>query len=134
MFHSNNLKSHARRTVGTMPALLVLMAAVILVSTPAALTAIKPAVNVPPPVIWSAPVNLGAVINSTAADQQPAISPDGLSLYFTSNRVAGSLGGFDMYVSQRASILDSWGPPMNLGPACQHHVRRGERGLLTRRS
>src|SRR5207249_6256786 len=97
--------------------LLVLMASVILVPNPPALTAITPAVNVPPPVIWSAPVHLGAVINSTAADQQPAISPDGLSLYFTSNRVAGSLGGFDMYVVQRASILDSWGPPMNLGPA-----------------
>ena len=65
---------------------------------------------------WSAPINLGSAINSTANDQQPAISPDGLSLYFTSNR-AGGLGGFDMYVSHRASISDPWGSPVNLGPS-----------------
>ncbi|MCA1815693.1 MAG: hypothetical protein LC746_04670, partial [Acidobacteria bacterium] len=64
---------------------------------------------------WSAPTNLGAVVNSASSDQQPAISPDGLSLYFTSNRVAGSLGGFDMYVSRRASVNDPWGAPVNVG-------------------
>ena len=63
---------------------------------------------------WSAPVSLGAAINSTASDQQPAISKDGLSLYFASNR-AGGFGGFDIYVSQRASVDDSWGAPINLG-------------------
>ena len=64
---------------------------------------------------WSAPVNLGPVINSAFNDQQPAISKDGLSLYFTSNR-PGGLGGFDMRVSQRASVDDPWGSPVNLGP------------------
>jgi hypothetical protein len=64
---------------------------------------------------WSAPVNLGALVNSTASDQGPAISKDGLSLYITSNR-AGGLGGFDMYVSQRASVDDPWSSPVNLGP------------------
>jgi Tol biopolymer transport system component len=64
---------------------------------------------------WSAPVSLGPVINASASDQGPAISKDGLSLYFHSNR-PGGLGGFDMYVSQRASDADPWGSPMNLGP------------------
>lgn len=64
---------------------------------------------------WSAPVNLGPVINSASSDQGPAISKDGRSLYFTSN-LSGGLGGFDMYVSQRASLHDSWGSPVNLGP------------------
>ncbi len=64
---------------------------------------------------WSAPVNLGPTINSASNDQQPAISKDGLSLYFTSNR-PGGIGGFDMYVSQRASVDDPWGSPVNLGP------------------
>lgn len=63
---------------------------------------------------WSAPVNFGPVINSAFSDQQPAISKNGRSLYFTSNR-PGGLGGFDMYVSQRASAHDPWGPPVNLG-------------------
>ena len=64
---------------------------------------------------WSAPVNLGPVINSAFSDQGPAISKNGLSLYFTSNR-PGGLGGFDMYVSQRASVDDPWGSPVDLGP------------------
>ncbi len=64
---------------------------------------------------WSPPVNLGSAINSTFSDQQPAISKDGLSLYFTSNR-PGGVGSFDMYVSQRASVDDPWGSPVNLGP------------------
>jgi WD40-like Beta Propeller Repeat len=35
---------------------------------------------------WGAPVNLGAVLNSPFADFGPAISKDGLSLYFSSDR------------------------------------------------
>src|ERR1700730_9460010 len=64
---------------------------------------------------WSAPVNLGPIINSAFNDQQPAISKDGRSLYFTSNR-PGGFGGFDMYVSQRANVHYPWGSPMKLGP------------------
>jgi N-acetylneuraminic acid mutarotase len=64
---------------------------------------------------WSEPVNLGPVINSEFNDQHPAISPDGLSLYITSDR-PGSFGQFDIYVSHRASLDDDWGPPQNLGP------------------
>lgn len=64
---------------------------------------------------WSAPINLGPAVNSAFNDQQPSISKDGLSLYFTSNR-PGGLGGFDMRVSQRAIVDDPWGAPVNLGP------------------
>ena len=64
---------------------------------------------------WGAPVNLGPVVNSAANDQHPAISKDGLSLYFASDRQPG-MGGFDIYVSHRESLKDSWGPPANLGP------------------
>jgi hypothetical protein len=64
---------------------------------------------------WSTPVNLGAAINSASSDQGPAISKDGLTLYFHSNR-PGGLGGFDMYVSQRASLDEPWSLPTNLGP------------------
>ena len=35
---------------------------------------------------WSKPVNLGPVVNASGNDQWPAISPNGLSLYFGSNR------------------------------------------------
>jgi hypothetical protein len=64
---------------------------------------------------WSEPVNLGPVVNSEADDHHPAISANGLSLYITSTR-PGGFGGEDIWVSQRASVDDDWGPPQNLGP------------------
>jgi tetratricopeptide (TPR) repeat protein/cell division septation protein DedD len=44
----------------------------------------------------------------------PAFSPDGNSLYFSSNRPEG-YGGFDIYVSQR--VGNTWSAPENLGSA-----------------
>lgn len=64
---------------------------------------------------WSAPINLGPTVNSAFLDRGPAISKDGLSLYFASNR-PGGFGGEDIYVSQRETRDDEWGPPFNLGP------------------
>jgi WD40-like Beta Propeller Repeat len=67
---------------------------------------------------WSEPVNLGPAVNSKFNDRHPAISPNGLSLYITSNRPGGiGDGAFNnIWVSQRASLDDAWGPPKNLGP------------------
>ena len=63
---------------------------------------------------WSSPVNLGPVVNSTSGDFAPAVSKNGLSLYFSSDR-AGSLGASDIWVAQRNSGDDPWGVPVNLG-------------------
>lgn len=66
---------------------------------------------------WSSPVNLGPVVNSEYNDTLPVISANGLSLYFSSNR-PGPIEGpphFDIWVSQRASVNDAWGTPVNLG-------------------
>jgi hypothetical protein len=59
-------------------------------------------------------VNLGPVVNSPFIDGGPGLSKDGLSLYFNSNR-PGGMGDADIWVSQRASEDDPWGPPVNLG-------------------
>ena len=64
---------------------------------------------------WSTPINLGPIVNSTAIDRGPAISKDGLSLYFASTRLGG-FGGEDIYVSQRETLDSEWGSPVNLGP------------------
>jgi hypothetical protein len=64
---------------------------------------------------WSEPVNLGPTINGPFFDAGPAISKDGLSLYFTSDR-PGGMGGNDVWVSHRVSRKDPWGEPVNLGP------------------
>ncbi len=60
------------------------------------------------------PQNSGMPINSADMDQLPEIAPNGLSLYFSSNR-AGGFGGNDIYVSQRATLSAAWGAPQNLG-------------------
>src|ERR1051325_1502746 len=70
---------------------------------------------------WSAPVNLGPVVNSPYNENHPAISQDGLSLYISSGRPGGvngvNLAQFEeIWVSQRASRDADWGAPMNLGP------------------
>jgi len=65
---------------------------------------------------WSTPVNLGPLINATGFDQSgPALSKDGLSLYFASSR-PGGLGRNDLWVAHRESRDDAWGAPQNLGP------------------
>lgn len=64
---------------------------------------------------WSAPQNLGNTVNSSFQDLGPAISKDGRSLYFVSNR-PGGVGDFDIWVSQRASEHSPWEQPVNLGP------------------
>ncbi len=64
---------------------------------------------------WSTPVNLGPPINSTFAENHPALSKDGLSLYFTSDRPGGE-GLTDVWVARRACEDCAWETPINLGP------------------
>lgn len=63
---------------------------------------------------WSEPVNLGPVVNSEVEELTPAISKDGLSLYFGSPRPATGMGG-DLWVSRRASADAPWQAPRSLG-------------------
>ena len=63
---------------------------------------------------WGEPYNVGKPVNSEYWESQPAISPDGKTLYFISNR-PGGLGGYDIW---KSTISDDakWGPAINLGP------------------
>lgn len=63
---------------------------------------------------FSPPQNMGAAINSTSFESNAVISPNGLSLYFTSGRTGGQ-GLADIWVSHRASLSSAWGAPQNLG-------------------
>jgi hypothetical protein len=50
--------------------------------------------------VWSAPANLGAIVNSVAGDFQPYIASDRQTLYFGSAR-PGGLGSQDIWVTTR---------------------------------
>jgi hypothetical protein len=67
---------------------------------------------------WSAPVNLGSAINTSSGEAAPAISHDGLTLYFVSNRPGvppDAFGDNDLYVARRRSVYLPWDTPVNLG-------------------
>jgi Tol biopolymer transport system component len=65
---------------------------------------------------WSAPVNLGPGINSLHIESGPALSADGLWLFFHSNWPGGSGSNSDIYVMRRETKKDDWYQPGNLGP------------------
>jgi Tol biopolymer transport system component len=65
--------------------------------------------------VFGEPVNMGPILNSSSRDEEPGISSDGLSIYFCSQR-SGGRGGYDMWVTTRATTQNDWGPPVNLGP------------------
>ena len=59
---------------------------------------------------WGAPVRV-AELSSEDYDATPEISPDGLTMWFASDRTGG-MPQFDIYVSTRASRSDPWGTPV----------------------
>lgn len=71
---------------------------------------------------WGAPVNAESILgtsselNTASNEGYPIQSPDGLSLYFASDR-PGGVGTLtlDIWVASRASADDTWGAPENLG-------------------
>src|SRR2546426_6972366 len=81
---------------------------------------------------WSTPVNLGPVINSVLRENGPAISKDGLSLYFGSFR-DGGFGGSRLWGVSRASADHSRGPPLDLGPTSNTAVPEAVARHLTQR-
>ena len=64
---------------------------------------------------WNPAVSLGKPINSKYYEAQACFSPDGKSIYFSSNRKE-SMGGMDIFRSDQLEN-GTWGEPVNLGPA-----------------
>ncbi len=79
---------------------------------------------------WTQPKNMGKPVNSSVDEYDPAISPDGKSLYFSSNRIltvvdeeedwAGTsrvkpgAPHFDLFVAKRKSAEKKWNTPQPL--------------------
>ena len=65
--------------------------------------------------IWSAPKNLGKVINTAGTELSPFLAADGKTLYFSSNGHPG-YGRNDIFMSRRLDdSWTSWSEPTNLG-------------------
>jgi hypothetical protein len=62
---------------------------------------------------WSAPENLGPNVNGPGVEHTSIPTPDGHSLYVTTDR-PGGFGGEDIYVARRGAD-GVWGPLVNLG-------------------
>ena len=65
---------------------------------------------------WGRPRNLGRSVNSSTLDYAPAVSTDGLTLLFTSDRLGG-VGKRDLWMCARRDSNSSWGKAVNLGPS-----------------
>jgi formylglycine-generating enzyme required for sulfatase activity len=61
------------------------------------------------------PAKVGPQVNSAYSDERPYLTPDGLSLFFSSDR-PGGVGSGDIWVSHRASTNLPFGTATNLGP------------------
>jgi Tol biopolymer transport system component len=60
--------------------------------------------------------NLGAPVNTAGIEVGPNLSADGLTLYFVSDRPGGHSGSAELWMSTRATTLDPWQTPVNVGP------------------
>ena len=63
--------------------------------------------------VWTDPINLGPIINSSEFEKSPYLHTDGKTLFFASTNFP-SLGGFDIFYSRKDS-LGFWQEPVNIG-------------------
>ncbi len=59
------------------------------------------------------PAQRVTVLNAPGIETSPAVSADGLTLWFASDR-AGGVGDLDIWVGTRSGRSAAWSPPMNL--------------------
>ncbi|MFQ5334493.1 MAG: hypothetical protein ACE5DN_00300, partial [Flavobacteriales bacterium] len=63
---------------------------------------------------WGPVQNLGQLINTIYDEDAPFVSPDGKTLYFSSNGHK-TMGGYDIFASKWDSVNAQWSEPVNLG-------------------
>jgi hypothetical protein len=63
---------------------------------------------------WSKPVSVSKAINTSANENYPFLSLDGITLYFASDG-ENSIGGYDIFVTRYNSSTNSYLSPENIG-------------------
>ena len=76
---------------------------------------------------WSAPVNMGPVVNGTANEQRPTISSDGATIIFMSDR-PGGFGGVDLYTTTLNAVRAP--APPNTGTGLAQDAGRSRAAFL----
>ncbi len=72
---------------------------------------------------WTAPKNLGPMINTQFQEVAPSLGEDGKTLYFSSNGRAGQ-GSFDVYSAKRLDdSWTNWSAPVNQGTSINSEGR-----------
>ncbi|MHC4565287.1 MAG: LamG-like jellyroll fold domain-containing protein [Planctomycetota bacterium] len=74
---------------------------------------------------WGAPENLGPNVNTSSGEGHPGISPDGRVFFFVSSSRPGGFGNEDIWMTRRATTIDEWGEPVNLGSTINSSVWEG---------
>ncbi len=64
--------------------------------------------------LWSEALNLGSLVNSEYDEDSPFISPDGKTVYFSSNG-HNNMGGYDIFSINYDVRKKAWSTPLNLG-------------------
>lgn len=66
--------------------------------------------------LWTAPLNLGDILNTAGEESAPFLASDNVTLYFSSNGFSG-FGGSDVYMTKRLDdSWTNWSAPENMGP------------------
>lgn len=66
---------------------------------------------------WSAPLNLGPIVNTEDSEVSPFLAADEKSLYYASPGLVG-YGSHDIYITRRLDdSWTNWSEPQNLGPS-----------------
>ena len=65
--------------------------------------------------IWQAAQNLGPEINTAYDERSPFLCNDGRTLFYSSNRVDASIGGFDVFKARFDDRKLAWELPKNAG-------------------
>jgi Tol biopolymer transport system component len=80
--------------------------------------------------VFGSPTNLGSAVNSSFDDLGAETSPDGLQLYFSSDR-PGGFGDWDLYVATREATGGDWASAANLGEAINSQYGEWEPSIST---